>query len=156
MFTHIIKEYTAEYLEKKARAAERKREREEKRKAEESAARLAKWREDHPKEAAEYDKRQAERENSQWVGNEGDKIETTVTVMNIGSFETQSYASTYYTTIKYVYTFRDENGNTLTWFTTSPKDWDEWGQGSTHKIKATIKGHYNGEKQTVLTRVKGI
>lgn len=165
MFTHIIKEYTAEYLEKKARTAERKREREEKRKAEESAARLAKWREDHPKEAAEYDKRQAEydkrqaeRENSQWVGNEGDKIETTVTVMNIGSFETQSYASTYYTTIKYVYTFRDENGNTLTWFTTSPKDWEEWGQGSTHKIKATIKGHkeYNGEKQTVLTRVKGI
>lgn len=155
LFTHIIKEYTAEYLEKKARAEQRKYEREEKRKAEESARRLAKWREEHPEEAAKYDKRKIERENSQWVGNEGDKIEATVEVVNVSSFETESYASNYYTAIKYVFTFVDENGNTLTWFTTSFKEWEK---GQTIKIKATIKGHkeYKGCKQTVLTRVKAI
>lgn len=87
--------------------------------------------------------------NSQWVGNEGDRIELhNLQVRLLTSWDTM-YGMTY------LYKFIDEQGNTLTWKT------GKW-LGATDEItpdlrislKGTIKKHseFNHELQTELTR----
>lgn len=87
--------------------------------------------------------------NSQWVGNEGDRIELhNLQVRLLTSWETM-YGMTY------LYKFIDEQGNTLTWKTGK---WlgvtDEITPDLRISLKGTIKKHseFNHELQTELTR----
>lgn len=85
------------------------------------------------------------KELSKWQGKVGDKIETTVDVVNVTPFDGQ-YG------ITYLYKMIDKSGNVLTWFA-SKKALDAC---NNIKIKGTIKQHreFAGIQQTVLTRVK--
>ena len=87
--------------------------------------------------------------NSQWVGNEGDRIELhNLQVRLLTSWDTM-YGMTY------LYKFIDEQGNTLTWKTGK---WlgvsDEITPDLRISLKGTIKKHseFNHELQTELTR----
>ena len=87
--------------------------------------------------------------NSQWVGNEGDRIELhNLQVRLLTSWDTM-YGVTY------LYKFIDEQGNTLTWKTGK---WlgvtDEITPDLRISLKGTIKKHseFNHELQTELTR----
>lgn len=82
---------------------------------------------------------------SEWVGEPKQRREFDVTLDFRTSFEGY-YGLT--TIMKFV----TEDGNILTWFTSSPADLDV---GDTVRIKATIKDHdtYEGEKQTKVNRV---
>lgn len=87
--------------------------------------------------------------SSQWVGNEGDRIELhNLQVRLLTSWETM-YGVTY------LYKFIDEQGNTLTWKTGK---WlgvtDEITPDLRISLKGTIKKHseFNHELQTELTR----
>lgn len=89
----------------------------------------------------------AEITESNWVGEVGEKIEIDVTVDSVRT------VNGYYGTT-YLYKLIDTDGNDLTWFATRPAL-----DGLTNiKIKGTVKKHdeYNGNKQTLLTRVKVI
>lgn len=87
--------------------------------------------------------------NSQWIGNEGDRIELhNLQVRLLTSWDTM-YGMTY------LYKFIDEQGNTLTWKTGK---WlgvtDEITPDLRINLKGTIKKHseFNHELQTELTR----
>lgn len=110
-------------------------------------------------EVAEYCKAKAteampkvesEKTVSEYIGNVGEKIEAKVTFKRQFSFESHMG---WMTTINYINTFVDENGNVLVWKTSSWQDIDE---GNAYTIKGTIKDHneYKGTKQTILTRCK--
>lgn len=89
-------------------------------------------------------KQQATANASNHVGNVGDKITTTVTVINQKKFESR-YGD------RYLNSFADENGNVLVTWTNK-----FIGQvGEKIAIRGTIKEHseYNNVKQTVLLRV---
>lgn len=91
--------------------------------------------------------------NSEYVGNVGDKIDTTATLEKSAWFEVKSFAG-YGTDIMKVYTFRDAQGNALVWKTTGKGlDLED---GAKVQITGTVKEHneYKEEKQTVLTRCK--
>ena len=94
-------------------------------------------------------RKNAPKTESQYIGAVGDKLETTVTLTKIHTYETHF---TYYGELNYIYKFKDTNGNTLIW-KTSHKDIEE---SKTYKISGKIKEHseYNGDKQTILTRCK--
>lgn len=80
--------------------------------------------------------------NGEWVGTIGERIRNIeVEVTNIGEFDGR-YGHTF------IYTFEDEKGNVMKWFT--KKDLE----GETYLLSGTVKKQdvYNGEKQTVLTR----
>ncbi len=86
---------------------------------------------------------------SQWIGNEGDRIELhNLSVRLLSSWDTM-YGMTY------LYKFIDEQGNTLTWKTGK---WlgvtDEITPDLRISLKGTIKKHseFNHELQTELTR----
>ena len=111
------------------------------------------------KRQAEYEARiAAEKAQSNYIGKAGDKIEAIVTFKFEASFDTQ------YGTM-FIYSFKDEVGNTLVWKTSSVMMLDGFdrngnnrfvNKGDQIRIKATIKDHseYRDEKQTILTRVK--
>lgn len=80
--------------------------------------------------------------NGEWVGTIGERIRNVeVEVTNISEFDGR-YGHTF------IYTFEDEKGNVMKWFT--KKDLE----GETYLLSGTVKKQdvYNGEKQTVLTR----
>lgn len=89
---------------------------------------------------------------SEYVGEVGDKINDTVTLERIFSYERRSYSG-YGTERVRVYKFRDDNGNILVWNTTS---WQDVAEDIRVKLTGSVKEHseYKGEKQTVLTRCK--
>lgn len=83
---------------------------------------------------------------SQWVGNEGDRIELhNLQIRLLTSWETM-YGYTY------LYKFIDEHGNTFTWKT--GKWLGEGGENQRISLKGTVKKHteFNKELQTELTR----
>lgn len=82
---------------------------------------------------------------SEWVGEPKQRREFDVTLDFATSFEGYYGLTT-------IMKFATENGNILTWFTSSPV---ELAVGDTARIKATIKEHdtYEGEKQTKVNRV---
>lgn len=88
---------------------------------------------------------------SSYVGNVGDKITSEVTLAFESSYNTQ-YGTTY------IYSFKDADGNTLIWKTSSylMADGIIIRRGDVIRITATIKAHseYKGEAQTMLQRVK--
>lgn len=82
---------------------------------------------------------------SDYIGQEGDKVNMEVTLTHTGSYQTR-FGTTY------VHTFKDAEGNVLVWKTSTYPQFEV----GTIRIKGTIKGHdeYKGTKQTVLTRCK--
>lgn len=85
------------------------------------------------------------RANSQYVGTIGKKIEMNVTVNKIIPIY-GSYGQTD------LHLMEDENGNAFAWFCSGYG----FNENETLKIKGTVKDfrEYEGQKQTVLTRVK--
>lgn len=157
------KEYTPEYEAKLEARMKAKREKWEAEHAEEiakaEAERLAQEAERKAKEEAERikaeeeAKAEAERKaKSQHIGAVGDKIETEVTLERRAWFEVPSFGG-WGTETKYIFTFRDDQGNALIWKTTKGLVYE---RGERLNLKGTIKEHseYDGEKQTVLTRCK--
>lgn len=96
---------------------------------------------------------QKQAKKSQWVGNEGDRIEVrNMTIRLLTGWDTD-YGYTY------LYKFVDEQGNTYTWKTGKwLGEGDEIRDDQRISLKGTIKKHseYNGELQTELTRCKVI
>ena len=82
---------------------------------------------------------------SQHVGKIGDKVEKTLTLNRVSSFDSQ------YGTM-YIYSFVDDAQNVFVWKTGS---W-HGEQGKAYSVKGTLKDHteYKGIKQNVLTRCK--
>lgn len=114
----------------------------------------------------------AENAKSNYVGTKGDKVDLTVTLAFITSFEVDSFRG-YGTVDMSLYGFKDDEGNVYVWKTSGAlsierrtyADYDpslfisryEYAhKGDRVHIKGTIKDHaeYKGTKQTVLTRVK--
>lgn len=169
----IIKEYTPEYEAKLAERREKRRqkwleEHADEIKAREEAEQARKAQEEAERKAAEEKaaaeaKAEAERKaRSQHIGNEGDKLDLIVTFEKMAWFEVRSFSGYGFDT-KYVYTFRDENGNAIVWKTTAnignwneKGDWEMYEEGQKVHLKGTIKAHteYKDEKQTEMTRCK--
>lgn len=86
---------------------------------------------------------------NEYVGQVGDKIEITVTVVGV-HFIQGSYGMTT------LYMLRDAAGFTYKWFSSAGSLGDD--NGVTFRIKGTIKDHgeYRGLKSTMLTRCKVI
>lgn len=106
------------------------------------------------KEQQEREKAEAERKaRSEYIGTTGDKLEIEVKLISRASFYRPSFRG-YGDELVTVYNLEDVNGNCLVWKTTSGSLGAD--EGSTFKIKATIKAHneYKGTKQTELSRVK--
>lgn len=85
---------------------------------------------------------------SNWVGAIGERIEITATVVYQKMIRT-TYGSAN------LYLFKDEKGNVFKAFYSGKAEMEK---GKKYKFKATIKEHeeYNGEKQTVISRLTEI
>ena len=83
---------------------------------------------------------------SEWIGVEGEKIEVPATCVSIREFEGAFGLSQ-------VFTFNDEEGNVIVWFSASHPDISV---GDSGILKAGVKAHteYKGQKQTQITRAK--
>lgn len=85
-----------------------------------------------------------EESTSNYVGEEGERLELNVVVTrNIP-------VSGFRGGVSYMHIMEDEDGNVFVW-TTASKCWET---NSEHHIKGTVKTHkeYNGTRQTILTR----
>jgi hypothetical protein len=80
---------------------------------------------------------------SEYVGDVGERLELTLTVVNTIFLECDYGKDT-------VHTFEDQNGNQFIW-STSAKSWEI---GTEKRLRGTVKQHqtYKNIKQTVLTR----
>ena len=159
-----VKEYTPEHqakldAQRAKRAAKREAEEAAKR-AEEEAKRAAEEAERARKQAEREAQWAKERAQSEYVGEVGQKITLEVYL----NFET-SYKTDFGTT--YIYSFKDDNGNTFVWKTSSIlwiEELDEKGsnifirKGDKISLTATIKAHqeYRDEKQTLIQRVRKV
>ena len=92
---------------------------------------------------------QKEKINSEWVGTVGEKILTTVKVMDQKTIDSIYGQTT-------LISMRDETGHSFKTFTTSVAT--DWEIGRTLNIKGTVKAHneYRGVKETLLKLVKEI
>lgn len=149
-------ERTPEYQAKLDARRQAKREAEEARIAAEQARIAAERAEAEARERAEKEAEEAriraQKAISKHVGSVGDKIEVKATYVKSGSWEQRSFRG-YGTDIIFCHTFRDADGNVLTWKTQRGLSFDE---GETVIVKGTIKAHgeYKDERQTELTRCK--
>lgn len=184
----IVKEYTPEHRAKLDAANE-------KRKAKQRAA----WEAQRAEREAEIARREAEkarreaerlaeieRNRGQYIGQVGDKIEMTVTLVRTFSYSVPCYGAPWKTEEVTGYVFKTDDNNTLVWKTTgslarkkyAPKgeqvvdgercnfgdargNWytyEHADEGDRITIKGEIKAHeeYNNVNQTILTRVKWI
>lgn len=149
-------ERTPEYQAKLDAKRKAKREAEQARLDAERAKIEAERAEREAREKAEKEAREAEiraqKAISQHVGQIGDKVEIKGTYIRTGSWEQRSFSG-YGSDTFYAHTFKDADGNVLTWKTQKGLG---LGEGDPVKIKGTIKKHteYKDEKQTELTRCK--
>lgn len=92
---------------------------------------------------------------SEYVGENGKRLELMVTLEEEHSWEVPSYSG-YGMTTKVFYKFRDGDGNILVWTTTGYGVSSDIHRGDKIILRGTVKGHseYRGEKQTELTRCK--
>lgn len=88
------------------------------------------------------------KENSNFIGEVGDKIETEVNVVFTKYIDNCDFPST-------LFVMEDNDKNKLVWFSSSIYG-DSIEKNKKYKIKGRIKANkeYEGEKQTVLTRCK--
>ena len=163
--TTVEKEYTPEHEAKlQAQRAKRQEKKDAERRAEEEK-REAERKEREERQAKIEAERAEQRAKSNYVGKEGDRIETVVTLDFTAEFEVDGfYGRPAYRTL---YGMSDENGNRFVWVTgaclyiekcaeNGIPDNEYAQKGDVIRINGTIKGHkeYKGEKQTVLNRVK--
>lgn len=155
------KEYTPEYMEKLTAQRQRRRlkweqehaeeiaerEREKQRRLEEKAEQLRIQQEEERQE-------QERRARSQYIGEIGEKITTPAIMERSAFYDVPSFRG-FGTDTMHVYTFRTEEGNNITWKTSSVLEFQE---GRRVAIRATVKAHevYKEEKQTQVTRLKVI
>lgn len=87
----------------------------------------------------------AERKDSQWVGEEGKRLDMIVTVKH-----TREIGSDF--GLKVLHVFQDGDGNVIKWFSTT----ENLEVGTTVGLRGTVKRHseYQGVKETILTRCK--
>lgn len=99
-------------------------------------------------------------EESEYIGQVGDKVQLTATYKKMFSYETHF---TYHGETNYIHQFETEDGNIIVWKTSCTIETvDEDGcykpipTGSKVALKGSIKAHeeYKGKKQTILTRCK--
>lgn len=151
--TEIEKEYTPEH---KAKLDAQRAKREAKRQAELDAMKAEQEAinaEIKAKEEARKAEIEAQKAQSQYVGTVGEKITIEATLAFEASYQTQFGTTS-------IYSFKDAEGNTLVWKTSSSL----WAgekvvmKGDKIRFTATIKEHseYKGEKQTMLQRVRNI
>lgn len=94
-------------------------------------------------------KRNEERLNSQFIGEENQKVELNVEVRRISYFETMYGRSA---RVEF-----SQNGNMIVWFTNVQSfENQNLKENKTYRIKGTVKKHevFNNTNQTILTRVK--
>lgn len=91
--------------------------------------------------------KQAQRDNSQHVGNVGERIELVLTVGKVLRFESQNYGWP----ATYINLCKDASGNAVVY-----KGSNGWAEGETIVVKATVKEHgeRDGVKQTIIQRPK--
>lgn len=97
-------------------------------------------------EAEKTQKKEAEKQNSEWVAEAGDKL-----TVNCKSFACiSSWEGMYGMT--WLYKFTDEDDNVYVWYASNPVEDAE----TVSVVKGTVKSltEYNGVKQNVLTRCK--
>lgn len=161
------REYTPENAAKREAALAKKRAEQEAKEAAEEARRAAEEAKREAERLAEI-----ERNRGQFIGNVGDKVTLTVTLVKTFNYEA-SFG--YHTTNISGYVFKTDDGNTVVYKTSSmlhkgkvygSDGWikDEGGwfsyeypqEGERLTIKGTIKEHteYNNVNQTILTRAK--
>lgn len=104
-------------------------------------------------------KRAEEKDESQYVGEVGAKIEKVVSLKKVTSFDTQFGTM-------YIYIMQDEDGNDIVWKSSAilwkekpmagTAPWVRYKEGDHLRIKGTVKelGNYKGRKQTVITRCR--
>lgn len=161
IITTNTKEYTPEH---EAKLAAQRARRQEKRRIKFEKFDADRARRQHEQE--ERDRKIAEEKaKSQYIGQVGDKIDKVVTLVFIADYDVPSFRGYGMTTMS-VYGFVDDDGNMLVWKTGGCLYIEHEVKGFieneyAHKgdrihIKATIKDHseYDGQKQTVLSRVK--
>ncbi len=92
----------------------------------------------------------APKSESEYIGNVGDTVCITATLVSMHTFSTHF---TYYGETNYIFKFADDDGNIIVWKTSS---WQNIEEGKTYELKGKVKEHseYKGDKQTVLTRCK--
>ena len=116
----------------------------------------AEWAEREAKEKAEQEAKEAairaQKAISQHIGQVGEKVEIKGTYVRTGSWEQPSFRG-WGTDTFYIHTFKDADGNVLTWKTQNGLALE---YGECVVVKGTIKNHsvYKDEKQTELTRCK--
>lgn len=95
------------------------------------------------------EKREADENPSEWVGEPDDKVEMNVTCVEIRTIRGEQWDS-------FMYKFLDGEGNRLVWFTSTSFSLQEWvAEGRSYLIRGRVKSHdeYKGVKATKLTRV---
>lgn len=100
------------------------------------------------KEQKRQEKREADENPSEWVGEVGEKVEVEAVCISIRTIRGQEWDS-------FMYKFLDGEGNHLVWFTSTGFSLQEWvAEGKTYSIRARIKSHdeYKDVKATKLTR----
>jgi hypothetical protein len=89
---------------------------------------------------------------SQHLGTVGQRLDLDLTVTRVASYQARPYGSWGRDTVtRYVVTMRDDEGNVVVWFSEYNRT-----QGERLTLRGTVKEHseYQGEKQTVIQRVK--
>jgi len=151
----IEKEYTPE----RRAQLDKQNEKRAAKTAEKRAAELAEQDRINEARRVEREKREAERAAaravSQYVGQIGDKVQSWVTLTRVGNYPARDYFGR--EAVGAVYTFTDDGGNVMVWFTQRGGLGDyNINTGDRIQIAGTVKKYqeYDGQKQTVLTRVK--
>jgi hypothetical protein len=103
------------------------------------------------KSLAGFAERELKAAASEYVGAIGDRVEASVTVENVFSFERPKFNAHWINETVSIVTMRDGKGNVFV--SKSPSFFAE--KGETFRIKATVKAHdaYRDTKQTVVNRV---
>jgi hypothetical protein len=102
-------------------------------------------------------KRFQDDQNSQFVGEVGQREKLTLTLVYTRDIEHEGYGYGS-PTVTHMYKFKDEAGNVVTWFASNvyfnPQTQQDINVGDTIVVTATIKKHeeYKGVKQTIITR----
>lgn len=101
--------------------------------------------------------------DSQWVGEDKERIERVVTYLGCDSYERRSFSG-YGTDTVNIHRFADAEGNLLIWKTTAyltyyddtEDNWLTFYAGDRLILHGTVKSHdeYRGTKQTILNRCK--
>ena len=168
----VVKEYTPEYRAKLDAANEKRKQKLQEKWEAERAEREAEQARIEAERAAERAKREAERlaeierNRGQFIGEVGEKLQMTVTLINRFNYELPHPVCDWKTVYMTGYVFKTDDGNTLVWKTSGSIGYQDsekhmWivpSDGDKITIKGTIKGHkeFNNVNQTELTRVKWV